>query len=421
MSTDEQRPFAPISGTEAAGSTGAELALERILGKNNLVDVRFLEAGARAARAVGRILIRTSSGRSLGYGTGSLVSARLLLTNNHVLNDKTAKESLVEFNVQDGLDGRPMTPAAFRLMPGDFFLTSPELDCTLVAVEPRAESGEELEPLGWNAPPMEDDDPILVEEYVNIIQHPGGRSKQVAMRDNQIIDLLPEFLHYRTDTEPGSSGSPVFNDQWELVGLHHSGVPRRDEQGRILAVGGGLWSAPMGERQVDWIANEGVRLSRIFRLIKDRRPDGDTGRRLRDGLFSGPPATSAVAPVAAPPLTRLVSESGPPPTVAPPTASGTVTVTIPIQISLGQPMAAVAPTLVAPASDVASPAEPPSSLPLEEAVSIDPDYSNREGYDPEFLGPRPLRVDLPQLSTSQERDASRVAGAGRGGNPFELK
>jgi endonuclease G len=65
--------------------------------------------------------------------------------------------------------------------------------------------------------------------------------------------------------------------------------------------------------------------------------------------------------------------------------------------------------------------EPPLPLPLGEAVSIEPDYSNREGYDPEFLGPRALRVDLPRLSTDQERGASRVAGAGRGENPFELK
>jgi hypothetical protein len=83
---------------------------------------------------------------------------------------------------------------------------------------------------------MEDDDPILVEEFVNIIQHPGGRPKQVALRDNQVIDLLPGFLRYKAETEPGS---PVFSDQWELVGLHHSGVPRRDGQGNIIAMGGG--------------------------------------------------------------------------------------------------------------------------------------------------------------------------------------
>ena len=39
----------------------------------------------------------------------------------------------------------------------------------------------------------------------------------LALRENQIVDLLEQFLHYRTDTEPGSSGSPVYNDQWQIV------------------------------------------------------------------------------------------------------------------------------------------------------------------------------------------------------------
>jgi V8-like Glu-specific endopeptidase len=30
-------------------------------------------------------------------------------------------------------------------------------------------------------------------------------------------------VQYLTDTMPGSSGSPVFNDKWELIVLHHSG------------------------------------------------------------------------------------------------------------------------------------------------------------------------------------------------------
>ena len=71
-----------------------------------------------------------------------------------------------------------------------------------------------------------------------IIQHPSGERKQLALRENQVVDVLDNFLHYRTDTSPGSSGSPVFNDQWEIVALHHSGVPKKDAQGRILTKDG---------------------------------------------------------------------------------------------------------------------------------------------------------------------------------------
>ncbi len=37
-------------------------------------------------------------------------------------------------------------------------------------------------------------------------------------------------LQYVTSTMPGSSGSPVFNDKWEVVGLHREGgwLPEED-------------------------------------------------------------------------------------------------------------------------------------------------------------------------------------------------
>lgn len=47
----------------------------------------------------------------------------------------------------------------------------------------------------------------IVGDFVSIIQHPGGEKKQVALREDWIVDLLDLFVHYETDTEPGSSGS----------------------------------------------------------------------------------------------------------------------------------------------------------------------------------------------------------------------
>lgn len=63
---------------------------------------------------------------------------------------------------------------------------------------------------------------------VFIIQHPKGRRKQIVMDDNEVIayGLLKDYLRYRADTDYGSSGSPVFNAQWQLVALHHAAVPK---------------------------------------------------------------------------------------------------------------------------------------------------------------------------------------------------
>jgi hypothetical protein len=104
-------------------------------------------------------------------------------------------------------------------------------------------------------------------------------------------------VHYHTDTSPGSSGSPVLNDQWEVVALHHSGVPRRDDQGRILARDGSLWQEAMGDEFIDRVANEGVRVSRIVASVKAARLDGPQAQR-RDELLG------ASAPIPSPSVVR---------------------------------------------------------------------------------------------------------------------
>ena len=56
-----------------------------------------------------------------------------------------------------------------------------------------------------------------------IVQHSNGGLKQIALTANQVISLWEHRLHYTTDTMPGSSGSPVFNDSWQVIAIHHAG------------------------------------------------------------------------------------------------------------------------------------------------------------------------------------------------------
>jgi V8-like Glu-specific endopeptidase len=264
----------PIPGQ----AQGAGLAtLERIMGKNDLMSVRYLELGLRIARTVGRIHVRGADGNLQGYGTGFLVSPRLLLTNNHVLtNTGVAATSRVEFDFQEGVDGRLQSSIFVNFDPAAFFVTDKALDFSLVALKGDLRK---IAPYGWNGLSAEEGK-IIVSEYVTIIQHPSGERKQLALRENQVIDVLDKFLHYRTDTSPGSSGSPVFNDQWEIVALHHSGVPKKDAQGRVLARDGRVYTASMGENQIDWIANEGVRISQILKHLQGvSLPESQTALR----------------------------------------------------------------------------------------------------------------------------------------------
>ncbi|MUN42720.1 DNA/RNA non-specific endonuclease [Actinomadura litoris] len=370
--------------------------LEKIINTVDYLGVRYLDAGVAAARAVARVDIRDERGTPAGYGTGSLVSPALLLTNHHVLPDAgTARTSVAEFDYQDGIDGRPLPSVVHRLDPDRFFLADPELDFALVAV--RA-SPAELAVFGHN-PLIEAEGKAIIGEFVTIVQHPRGGRKQVALRENRIVDVADRFLHYATDTEPGSSGSPVFNDQWEVVALHHAGVPapEQDELGGFV--------------------NEGVRVSRVCHALREAELPEEQ-RALVDQLFAAAPDAppALLAPAAAAPAPVLLAASAassasasaapaqaPAPVRAAPEVSfaavpasvldRAVTVSVPLEVTVRL------------ADGHAPDGGPPGGGPPEsrEATAIDPDYASRGGYDPAFLA-RPL--PLPALPPELAADAS---------------
>ena len=48
------------------------------------------------------------------------------------------------------------------------------------------------------------------------------------------MNIDERFLVYQSDTAPGSSGSPIFNDSWQIVGVHHAGRPKKDATPALL-------------------------------------------------------------------------------------------------------------------------------------------------------------------------------------------
>jgi V8-like Glu-specific endopeptidase len=252
-------------------------ANERIIDLSNELQAwSFLPRGVRAGATVARITLRRD-GRELPHGTGFLVSPRLLMTNHHVLPDESfARRCFAEFNAQVTVDNVPDTALRMELDPGTFFAADQRLDFALVAVMPTQDGRPPGEVFGWNRLSVQLGKLVLGEK-VNIIGHPDGRLKEIVLRDNAVLVRLDDFVQYRTDTRPGNSGSPVFNDQWEVVALHHSGVPKKDDQGRVLRKDGRPWSQGDGDDAIDWVANEGVRISSILKHLA--RLDLDPGRR----------------------------------------------------------------------------------------------------------------------------------------------
>jgi endonuclease G len=365
------RPVSPaaLEANDPKAVAEAGAVLERIINTPDFVDVRYLEAGSRASHAVGRVDIRDHAGRVIGFGTGSLVTSRLLLTNHHVLPDaETAAASEIEFNFEDGVDGQPLKPVAFPLDPTTFFLADEKLDFALVAV---GGSPQDLAAFGCNRP-IGAQGKAIAGDFITIVQHPEGQKKQVALRDNRVVDVLDDFLHYEADTQPGSSGSPVFNDQWELVALHHASVPAPDhpELGKFV--------------------NEGIRVSQLLAFI-GKQVYTDQQRALVADLVGSGSAASAAGPAAASAASSAsavpsANSAGPAP--AGPdheaAAASPVSVTIPLRITIGVGDQAPGLTVAAGTAD--------------EAVTIDPTYADRQGYDPRFLGSGAAEVQLPALS-----------------------
>ena len=238
---------------------------ERIIGQSDLLSINFLDRGRRAAEAVCRLRVPADGGA--WFGTAFLVGPRLLLTNHHVLaTPDEASQAEAEFGYQHDIDGVLAEPVQFNLCPHDLFYTNADLDVTFVAVTGLSDRGVAVARYG-RLPLLPVTGKVVNGEWVSIVQHPGGQPKQIAIQASQIriLDpaLVPDvdtdtFIHYSTDTEPGSSGAPVLNDQWQVVALHHKAVPAPDGVPAELAPSG-------------FIANEGVRISAIYRHLESQR------------------------------------------------------------------------------------------------------------------------------------------------------
>jgi V8-like Glu-specific endopeptidase/endonuclease/exonuclease/phosphatase family metal-dependent hydrolase len=228
--------------------------LEKIHLVKDFLPARFLVDGASRSNAVCRIVTSTS------LGTGFLIGRSFLMTNNHVLADKEEAEgSVAEFGFEEGED---ITRVAIE--PGRLFITDKNLDFTIVACDGRNIS--DIKPIQLLRNPST----VTRNERVNIIQHPKGLPKKVALHDNKVILIKDKVVHYHTDTEPGSSGSPVFNNKWDLVALHHAG----------WSVGGGRST------------NEGVRISAIVSHLLRRSNETSADREGAEAILRSVTDTS---------------------------------------------------------------------------------------------------------------------------------
>ena len=349
----------------------------------DFLGVAFLERARLSARAVARVAGRDGE----GFGSGFMVAPGLFLTNNHVLPDvAAANDALIEFDYELDANDQPKRIARFELDPKKFFITSAEskFDFTVVAVGERQGPGAALSTYG-HVPLLATGDKHVLGEWVNIVQHPDADLKQITIRENLLVSRLEHVLHYRADTMPGSSGSPVFNDQWEAIALHHYGEPFRQKgrKGRDL--------------------NEGIRVSAIVKALKDEALKPQSGsKRLLDPVVN---AVRGEIRTDGPLQMDEGSGDGRTLRIGP---DGTATVTLPLEIALKLPNI-----------ELPGGSRTPQHSGGGESVTIDEHYGNRDGYNPKFLKGGP--IPLPVMTAAMKKKAAKLLVPGAGNDPHELK
>ena len=195
---------------------------EKIIGEDTLRHIYILNLALEAEKAV--VHLRTPK----GMGTGFAIAPNLLMTNNHVIPSReTAEKTEYTFNYQLDINGKECQIQTVQALPEGAFYTNAELDYTVVTLKDAPNFGN---PLILKNQQMRQDDRVA------IIQHPGGHLKKISMQNNFVAYADNKVVQYTTSTLPGSSGSPVFDNEFKVVAIHHSGgmLPEPSTQRRYL-------------------------------------------------------------------------------------------------------------------------------------------------------------------------------------------
>lgn len=232
--------------------------LQAVFGEDRMVTLKWYRKGLDQCNSVARI--ERLNGK--GLGTGWLVNASdffsdraglLLMTNGHVITDVLDPFENEYAITPDEANANFQALGSEHVYPlGDVVWTSPpepdKFDATFVSIK----GDPPAKPLTIHTKPVQMAQPT---PRLYIIGHPGGRDLEISLQDNYLLACTDKFLHYRTPTEHGSSGSPVFEpDDWRVVALHHKGSSTMD---RLDGQAG------------TYEANEGIAMLAIKKALKN--------------------------------------------------------------------------------------------------------------------------------------------------------
>jgi hypothetical protein len=233
-------------------------------GPGEWVTSAFLENAKLVGAAVARLRVpRIADGEEVhpvgALGTGWLIAPGLLLTNHHVLDARETGEphaSNSDFLAQGKsgvawfdyyVEGRDR----IEIGVSEIVCSNSDLDYALLRLAADASTASRrVISLPQNAPNLDRG------SRLNVVQCPNGGPLRFAIRNNFFVGRgkKPFQIRYLTDTDQGSSGSPVMDDNWQAVALHH-GAQRIDPV---------LYRGDPGFERVVKYHNEGIDIQKII-------------------------------------------------------------------------------------------------------------------------------------------------------------
>jgi hypothetical protein len=229
---------------QVAADLEGSAGLEKVFGAGQFKTVKWYQHGLECCESIARI--ETSEGNSEGtgwvcradalFGNGS--DKLLLVTNFHVVNAAGGEGALrfdkaaVRFEISGHVS--KCTSIVWSSPVKECDATILELDSLPPKVAGLSPSDEPLK-----MPPQNEKARRLY-----IIGYAGGRGLSFSFDDNVMIACNDRRVHYRTPTEGGNSGSPVFDEEgWDVVALHHAGkakMPKLDDPASFYEANEGI-------------------------------------------------------------------------------------------------------------------------------------------------------------------------------------